>query len=48
MQFPLLSSDVIRVKVTPGAKNDEYIDTLPDGTMKIRLRATPTDGKANI
>ena len=48
MQFPLMSADTIRVKVTPGAKRDEYIDTLPDGTMKIRLRAKPTDGKANI
>lgn len=48
MQFPTISSDTIRVKVNPGAKKDEYTDTLPDGTIKIRLRATPTDGKANI
>lgn len=47
MLFPLLTSDSIRIKVTPGAKKDEYISTLPDGTIKIRLRATPTDGKAN-
>jgi uncharacterized protein (TIGR00251 family) len=48
MQFPILSSDVIRVKVTPGSKNDEYVDTLPDGTLKIKIKATPTDGKANV
>lgn len=48
MQFPILLLDTIRVKVSPGAKKDEYISTLPDGTIKIRLRATPTDGKANI
>lgn len=48
MQFPSSLPDNIRVKVTPGAKKDEYIDTLPDDTIKIRLRATPTDGKANI
>ena len=47
MSFPLPTSDSIRIKVTPGAKKDEYISTLPDGTIKIRLRATPTDGKAN-
>jgi uncharacterized protein (TIGR00251 family) len=48
MQFPHISSDIIQIKVTPGSKKDEYIDTLPDGTMKIRLKASPTDGKANI
>lgn len=47
MQFPLLSTDTIRVKITPWSKKDEYIDTLPDGTLKIKIKATPTDGKAN-
>lgn len=48
MQFPISLPETIRVKVTPGSKKDEYIDILPDDTIKIRLRATPTDGKANI
>ncbi len=48
MQFPTHLPDTIRVKVSPGAKKNEYITTLPDDTIKIRLRATPTDGKANI
>lgn len=47
MQFPLLSTDTIRVKITPGAKKDEYIDTLPDGTLKIKIKSIATDGKAN-
>lgn len=48
MQFPILIWDIIRVKVNPGVKKDEYMSTMPDGTIKIRLKATPTDGKANI
>ncbi len=48
MQFPILIWDLIKVKVTPWGKRDEYISTMPDGTIKIRLRVTPTDGKANI
>ena len=47
MQFPHISSETIRIKVTPASKKDEYISTLPDGTIKIKLRASPTDGKAN-
>ena len=34
--------------MTPNAKKTEYQDTLPDGTIKIRLQTSPTDGKANI
>lgn len=48
MQFPVITWDLIRIKVSPGSRKDEYISTLPDGTIKIRLKATPTDGKANI
>ena len=47
MKFPLISSDSLRIKLSPGSKKDEYIDTLPDGTMKIRLKAKAVDGKAN-
>jgi len=48
MSFPKISSTTLKVKVTPNAKKTEYQDTLPDGTIKIRLQASPTDGKANI
>jgi uncharacterized protein (TIGR00251 family) len=47
MQFPLISSDSLKVKLSPGSKKDEYIETLPDGTVKIRLKAKAMDGKAN-
>jgi len=48
MKFHQISSNILRVKVTPGAKKDEYKETLSDGTLKICLKASPTDGKANI
>ena len=48
MQSPLISTDTIRIKITPGSKKDEYIETLPDGTLKIRLKAKAVDGKANV
>ena len=48
MPFPTITTHTIRVKITPNSKKDEYISTLPDGTLKIRIKATPTDGKANI
>jgi uncharacterized protein (TIGR00251 family) len=47
MTFPLISSESIKVKLSPGSKKDEYIETLPDGTIKIRLKAKAVDGKAN-
>ncbi len=40
-------SQTLRVKLSPGSKKDEYIETLPDGTVKIRLKAKAVDGKAN-
>ncbi len=47
MSFPTLSSSSLKIKLTPGSKKDEYIETLPDGTIKIRLKAKAVDGKAN-
>lgn len=47
MKFPPISSDFLKVKLTPNSKKDEYTETLPDGTLKIRLRAKAIDGKAN-
>lgn len=37
----------IKIRVTPRAKKTEIIETLADGTLKIKLKAPPIDGKAN-
>lgn len=37
----------LRIKVTPKQPKTEYVATLDDGTIKIRLRAVPEKGKAN-
>jgi uncharacterized protein YggU (UPF0235/DUF167 family) len=47
MELPQISSTMLKIKVTPNAKKTEYQNTLPDGTIKIRRQASPTDGKAN-
>lgn len=37
---------VIRIKVKPGSKTDELV-TEADGTLKVKIRAQPIEGKAN-
>ncbi len=37
----------IRVKVLPKSPKTEIVDTLDDGTIKIRVAAPPEKGKAN-
>lgn len=37
----------LKVKVTPGAPRSEIFDQLSDGTLKVRLQASPEQGKAN-
>lgn len=37
----------IKVRVIPRAKKTEIVGTLADGTLKIKLKAPPVDGKAN-
>ena len=37
---------LLRVKVKPNSKSDEVIKE-PDGTIKVRIKAPPVDGKAN-
>ena len=37
----------IKIKVTPHAKKTEFVDTMSDGTFKIRLKAVPEKGRAN-
>lgn len=41
-------SKILKIKVTPRAKKTEITETLEDGTLKIKLKAPPVDGKANI
>jgi len=37
----------LRVKVTTKQPKTEYLSTLDDGTIKIRLKAVPEKGRAN-
>ena len=37
----------LAVRVTPRAKKNEIAQVLEDGTVKIRLKAPPVEGKAN-
>ena len=35
------------VKVTPRARRDEIVGTMADGTIKVRVTASPAGGAAN-
>lgn len=37
----------LRIKVTTKQPKTEYLSTLADGTIKIRLKAVPEKGRAN-
>ena len=38
----------LSIKVTPGARSDQFLGYLDDGeTLRIKLRAPAVDGKAN-
>lgn len=37
----------LRIKVLPKSPKTELVDTLADGTLKIRVAAPPEKGKAN-
>ena len=37
----------LAVRVVPRAKKDEIVAILADGSLKIRLKAPPVEGKAN-
>jgi uncharacterized protein (TIGR00251 family) len=36
-----------RIKITPRSSKNEIVGKLPDGTLKIKLKAPPVDGEAN-
>lgn len=38
---------VLKIKVIPRSSTNEIVGELPDGTIKIKLTATPTGGEAN-
>ncbi len=37
----------LAIRVVPRARRDEIAELMADGTIKIRLKAPPVDGKAN-
>ena len=37
----------VRVKVVPRSSKSEVVGTMADGTLKVRVAATPEKGKAN-
>ncbi|HBU06571.1 MAG TPA: YggU family protein [Candidatus Magasanikbacteria bacterium] len=38
---------IIKIKVTPRSSKNEIVETMSDGTIKIKLKAPPVDGEAN-
>jgi hypothetical protein len=36
-----------KLKITPNSSKNEIGETMADGTIKIKLKAPPVDGKAN-
>ena len=38
---------MLRVKVIPKSSRDEIVETLDDGTWKVKVTAAPERGKAN-
>ncbi len=43
----MAGGQVIKVKVIPKSPRTEIVGTMDDGTIKIRVAATPEKGKAN-
>jgi len=39
--------NTIKIRVSPNASQSEITETMADGTLKIKLKAPPVDGKAN-
>lgn len=38
---------LLKIKVLPKSSRTEITGTLPDGTIKIKLKSPPVDGEAN-
>ena len=41
------SAFVVNVRVQPSAKKDEISGWMDDGTLKVKVRGKPVEGKAN-
>ncbi len=46
MQIPK-DTHSLQIKVIPRARKTEWAGVMDDGSIKIRLKAVPEDGKAN-
>jgi len=38
---------ILKIKVIPKAPHTEFVETMSDGTLKIRLKAVAEKGRAN-
>lgn len=38
---------VIRIRLQPGARKDEFCEWMADGVLKVRVKSKPIEGKAN-
>lgn len=38
---------VIEVKIIPNARNNEFVDVMANGVIKVKISAIPEKGKAN-
>lgn len=36
-----------KLKIIPNSSKNEIVEEMTDGTLKVRLKAPPVDGKAN-
>ncbi len=40
-------SEVIQVKVIPKSRTSEVLESMSDGTLKVRVKSAPENGRAN-
>jgi uncharacterized protein len=38
----------VPLHVTPGARKNEIVGILPDGALRLKVKAPPVEGKANL
>ena len=38
---------ILRIKLQPGARKDALCEWMTDGTLKVRVKSKPIEGKAN-
>lgn len=42
-----MEETILSIRLQPAAKKDEFCGWLEDGTLKLRVRGKPVEGKAN-